>query len=385
MVEKTQRGLRKRICLLGPVNAGKSSLMNALIGENVSIVSENPGTTTDSQTRAFEILGLGPVVFCDTAGFGDQTLLGKEREEAALKTLRESDLVLLIRTSSELSGSDKYLYDLVCSLNLPYLVVYNKKDCYTPPLGSISTNALTGEGVCLVLQEIKKALSQSGNEPVLNGLVSEGDHVLLVTPIDSSAPAGRIILPQVQVLRELLDKRAIATVIQTEELELALKRNEYDLVITDSKVIKEVLSIVSPHQKVLTFSVLFARTKGNFDTFLKGCTMIDSLKDGDRILIAEACVHTTHEDDIAKTVIPKLLEKRTGKRLSFSFTSGGKFPEDLSPYALIVHCGSCMLTRRQLLNRIERAESQQVPITNYGLCITKCQMGNIQRLISSLS
>lgn len=379
-MERTQNGLRKRICFVGKTNTGKSSLINAIVRENVSLVSEISGTTTDTVTRAYELLGYGPVSLCDTAGLGDETALGPEREKMALRTLQSCDLMILVRGGNKETPEETFLLQKAKALHIPFLLVYNKSDLYKAPEGSLKTNALTGEGIESFIKEMIHSLSRTQKETLLDGLVKEKDHVLLITPIDTAAPAGRLILPQVQVIRELLDKHVVISVVQIEELPQALLQQNIHLVITDSKVIKEVLSIVPNNMPVSTFSVLFAKAKGNFDTFLKGAQAIDDLQDGDGILMAEACVHTTNEDDIARVMIPKLIQKYTGKKLEISFSTGKYLPIDLTPYKLIIHCGSCMLTRTEVMRRIEQAQHQGVSITNYGLAITKCQMGCLERL-----
>lgn len=379
-MEKTQSGLRKRICFVGQTNVGKSSLMNAIIKEDVSLISEQPGTTTDTVVRAYELLGMGAVSFCDTAGLGDETILGRAREQITLRTIQSCDLMIVVRAGVEETDADVQLIQKALSFKIPYLIVYNKIDLYQAPLNSIQTNAQTGVGIDILLKEIKNIFLNKKTEKLLDGLIQAKDCVLLVTPIDSSAPVGRMILPQMQVLRELLDKQVLVTIVQLEEVSDALQKQSFQLVITDSKVIKEVLNLVPSHMRVSTFSVLFAKAKGDFETFLVGTQVIDNLRENDKILIAESCVHTTNEDDIAKAVIPKLLQKYTGKKLDISFVSGKYLPDDIKDYRLIIQCGGCMLTRIESLRRIEQAQNSGVPITNYGLTITKCQMGQIERL-----
>ncbi len=379
-MEKTQTGLRKRVCIIGETNAGKSSLFNALLKNKTAIVSDIAGTTTDSIVKPYEILGFGPVLLCDTAGLGDDTPLGKKREEATFDMLKISDCALIVRQSPELNKTDEHILKKIKAYGIPSVIVYNKSDLYTPPAGALAVNALTGFGVEAIYEAIRKALSGNRIETLLDGLVQAKSRVLLVMPQDAAAPTGRLILPQVQTIRECLDKHAIISCVALEELGDALKHQSYDLVITDSKVIKEVLQIVPSTQRVSTFSVLFAKAKGDFDVFLKGVSKIDTLVDGDCVLIAEACSHTTIEDDIAKTVIPKLLKKYTGKDLTIHFSSGRKLPDNLGCYKLICQCGGCMLTRMEMIRRIQEAQEQNIAITNYGLTITRCQIGDINRL-----
>lgn len=379
-MQKTQNGLRKKITFVGQTNSGKSSLINAIVGDKVSIVSEVKGTTTDSITRAYEILGFGPVLLCDTAGFGDTTALGQEREKASFETLKNSDLAVLVLASPEPDAVDMDVLKKIQQLNLPFIIVYNKNDLYQVDNNVISTNALTKKGVDLLVKEVAKMLENAPEQKLLSGIVKAQDRVLLVMPQDSSAPKGRLILPQVQMIRELLDMHAMPTCVALEELEVALNTTAFDLVITDSQVVKQVLERIPSTQRVTTFSVLFARMKGDFKTFLEGVKAIDTLQDGDKILIAEACVHTTREDDIAKAMIPKIMQKRTGKNLIFEYAHGKKLPDCLSQYKLILQCGGCMLTPKEVQNRIADALTAGTAITNFGLAITKCQVGHIDRL-----
>lgn len=381
-MEKTQSGLRKRICFAGTVNVGKSSLMNALAGNGVSLVSDIKGTTTDSVCKAFEILGLGPVVFCDTAGFGDETALGMAREKTALQTLDSADVIVWVRVQDKTDDTKAgcKIRQKAQTLHIPLIMVYNKCDIYAVPEGSIGVSAKTKTGLNLLINEIRKVLTSSEEERLLDGLIDSGQSVLLVTPIDSSAPKGRLILPQVQMLRECLDRRLITTVVETEDVKKAFEKQSFDLVITDSKVIGEVMASVPKGTRVSTFSVLFSRAKGDFQTFLKGAEQIDLLQAGDRVLIAESCVHTTNEDDIARSVIPKLMTKFTGKTLNFEFSRGKNLPKDLSRFALIVQCGGCMLSKGEMMSRIRKSGEAGVFITNYGLTITKCRCGSLKQL-----
>lgn len=378
---QTQSGLRQKIVFVGQVNVGKSSLINALVGEKMAIVSDIAGTTTDSLSRAYEILGYGAVTLCDTAGFGDVTSLGIEREKASMEALKNANVAVLVVDKPVLDSVDLSVLNHIRSLNIPHLIVYNKSDVNQYNRDVISIDTLSKKGLDLLRAELVKKLPVQSKRGLLDGLVTTGDNVLLVMPQDSSAPKGRLILPQVQMIRALLDAHAVVSCVCLEEMGQALEQGQYDLVITDSKVIKEVLSALPAAQRVSTFSVLFARSKGDFDAFLAGAKTIDTLQDGDKILIAEACVHTTHEDDIAKTMLPKVLAKYTGKKLDFEFSSGKKLPDNLAEYRLILHCGGCMLTPTEMQNRLKDAEQAGIPVSNYGLTITKCQVGDITRLI----
>ena len=380
-MNQTQSGLRKRICFAGAVNVGKSSLMNALTENTVSLVSDIEGTTTDSVCKAYEILGLGPVVLCDTAGFGDTSALGAAREKTALQTLDSADVVVLVRVNDQASDRvSARIMQEAQKRHIELITVFNKCDVYEAPAGEIAVSAKTKTGLNQLIEALKRVFAKADEEHLLDGLIEAGQSVLLVTPIDSSAPKGRLILPQVQMLRECLDKRVLTTVVEVLDVPKAFEKQTFDLVITDSKVIHEVLSFVPAGVRVSTFSVLFAKAKGDFQTFLKGAEHIDSLRENDTVLIAESCVHTTNEDDIARTVIPKLMQKFTGKALTFEFARGKTLPDDLSKYALIVQCGGCMLSRGEMMSRVRKSIAAGVPVTNYGLTITKCRCGSLKRL-----
>ena len=365
-MQRTSRSLRKSIVLVGRTNVGKSSLINALCKEEVAIVSDVAGTTTDVVGKAYELLGFGPVMFYDTAGLDDESSLGEKRRIASWKIIKAADLVLVVTDKKELNEWEE---NFIKTLTAPYIVVHTKSDLDSASRG---VSSKSGEGIEDLREQIIQKLNVTEDGKVLNGLIKAKDKVLLVCPIDKSAPKGRLILPQVQILRELLDIGTVVSIVQLEELEDALSQ-EYDLVITDSKVVKEVVSILPKEQPLTTFSILLCRQKGDFKKFLEGAKKIDSLKDNDKVLIAEACSHTTAEDDIARQLLPKLISAYTQKNLEFDVVSGKNFPEDLQKYALVLHCGSCMLTPKETLVRIEECEKKGVDITNYGLAISKCQ------------
>ncbi|MFI3241621.1 MAG: [FeFe] hydrogenase H-cluster maturation GTPase HydF [Alphaproteobacteria bacterium] len=380
-MQNTQSGLRKKVVFVGEVNSGKSSLINAIIGENVSIVSEVKGTTTDSLSRAFELLGYGAVTMCDTAGFGDDTELGEKRQKVSLDVLKTADLAILVTQSTDLTSTDFETLNKIKSLNKQYIIVHNKSDVNNyQNTNKLCVSAKTEQGLEELKSQIIEKLKQSSQKRILDGIVNAGDSVLLVMPQDSSAPEGRLILPQVQVIRECIDRHVIVTCVALEELAVALKKANYDLVITDTQVIKQVLETVSDSQKVSTFSVLFGKAKGDIEVFLKGVERIDTLRENDTVLIAEACVHTTNQDDIAKFMIPRIMQQYTGKKLNFEFISGKKILDNVKGAKLIVQCGGCMLTPEEMQQRIISANDFDVPITNYGLTITKCQAKDINRL-----
>lgn len=377
---QTPIGLRKKIVVVGLTNVGKSSLINAILGDSISITSNEKGTTTDSVSRSYEILGFGPVQFYDTAGFGDKSILGKKREQAAIKTLKNADLALLIVASATFNEEEKHLQNMLKSFSIPFLIVYNKNDLIQYDKSVISVNTLTNKGVDNLLTQITLKLRDLPQPHLLDGIVKKHDKVLLVMPQDGSAPKGRLIMPQVQMIRELIDAHAFVSCIALEELEQALCIQTFDLIITDSKIIKEVLSKLDSTQKVTTFSVLFSRMKGDFKVLLEGLKALDNLQEGDKILIAESCLHTTKDDDIAKTMIPILLKKYSGKNLIFEFAHGKDLPNDLTRYKIILQCAGCVLTQKEVQNRIQTALKQGVSITNFGLVLTKCQVGHIKRL-----
>ncbi|MFC1659550.1 [FeFe] hydrogenase H-cluster maturation GTPase HydF [Pseudomonadota bacterium] len=368
--------MRYAITLIGRTNAGKSSLINAICEQNVSIVSKIPGTTTDTIGKAYELIGFGPVVFYDTAGLDDKSELGQKRQRATLKTLKNSDFTIVVIGDGQLTDLET---NLINQLTIPHLIVYTKSDIIPNKDG---VSAKTREGIAKLRTKLVSTIPIIKERTILDGLVKKTDKVLLVCPIDQSAPKGRLILPQVQVTREILDMQAIAITVQPKEISEALKLNP-NLVITDSQAIKEVAKIVPFSIPLTTFSILFGRLKGDYITYLEGAKSIDILKDGDKILIAEACSHITVEDDIGRDKLPILLKKYTGKNLQFEFSKGKHFPDDLNSFALILHCGSCMLTRTETLNRIETATDANIPITNYGMTLSKCQ-GLLERVVNPI-
>lgn len=376
-MENAPKSLRKSIALVGKVNAGKSSLLNAICGQELAIVSDIPGTTNDVVAKPFELLGLGPVTFYDTAGFEDESELANKRIEATKKIIETADLVMVIVGEDKLSlWEEKFIRNL----KQQYIIVYNKADIHRHHEG---VSCKTGEGIDKLKEKIINKLANEKDLKVLDGLVKAKEKVLLITPIDKSAPKGRLILPQIQIMREILDTNALPTLAQLEEVKDALSATNYHLVITDSRVVKEVVEILPKEQKLTTFSILFGKMKGDFYEFLRGAKTIDNLKDGDRILIAEACSHTTAEDDIARVLIPKLITSYTGKILTFEIASGRNLPKDLNTYRLVLHCGSCMLTPKETNVRIKTCKDLGIAITNYGLAISKCQ-GVLDRVTEPL-
>jgi len=397
-MSSTPRGERLIITLLGNRNSGKSSLINALTNQEIAIVSEVPGTTTDPVAKRYELLPLGPVTFYDTAGLDDMGELGEKRIRAAYKVLFKTDMAIFVNDGSPFQENELKALQRLKEMKLPVLVIFNKSDlrkphqnniefCQDNDLAWISVSATTKENITVAKEKIIELAPFYLKEerPLVRDIVHSGDRVILVTPIDSSAPKGRLILPQVQVLRDLLDSGAVTTVVREFELNKALKalKSEPDLVITDSQVIQKVVNQLPPQVPLTTFSILFARYKGDLEALIKGCQKIDELKDGDRILIAEACSHHPQKDDIGRTKIPNWLKNYTQKDLNFDIAAGSDFPDNLEDYALIIHCGACMLNQKEMNNRIREAERRGVPITNYGLAISKLH-GYFERTIAPL-
>jgi len=397
-MSSTPRGERLIITLLGNRNSGKSSLINALTNQEIAIVSEVPGTTTDPVAKRYELLPLGPVTFYDTAGLDDMGELGEKRIRAAYKVLFKTDMAIFVNDGSPFQENELKALQRLKEMKLPVLVIFNKSDlrkphqkniefCQKNDLAWISVSATTKENISLAKEKIIELAPSNLKEerPLVRDIVHSGDRVILVTPIDASAPKGRLILPQVQVLRDLLDSGAVTTVVREFELNKALKalKSEPDLVITDSQVIQRVVNQLPPQVPLTTFSILFARYKGDLEALIKGCQKIDELKDGDRILIAEACSHHPQKDDIGRAKIPNWLKNYTQKDLNFDIAAGSDFPDNLEDYALIIHCGACMLNQKEMNNRIREAERRGVPITNYGLAISKLH-GYFERTIAPL-
>ncbi len=392
---KAPRGVRLVITLVGRTNAGKSSLLNAVTGQDVAIVSDFAGTTTDPVAKPYELLPLGPVTFYDTAGLDDTGQLGALRMAATKKVLWRTDIAVVVADASGLTASEHAIIDDIRRLEIPFLVVFNKIDQTSPPQADLDwcrdagvrhvlASAVTGEGATAVKEAlIALAPPEAVREPVLAGdLFGEGDTVVCVVPIDLAAPKGRLILPQVQVIREILDGDAMAMVVKDRELEAALHnmRQPPALVITDSQVILKVSGDVPDAVPLTTFSTLFARYKGDLPTLAAGAAAIDRLRDGDTVLMSEACSHHVQADDIGRVKIPRWMSQYTGKDLKFEMHAGHDFPDDLERFALVVHCGSCMLGRMEMIRRIRECTRRGVPVTNYGVAISKVQ-GVLDRVL----
>ena len=375
----TPQSERIHIGIFGCVNAGKSSIINAITDSDLAIVSEHRGTTTDPVTKSMEILPLGPVVLMDTPGYDDDSELGEQRIKKARQTLNRADIAVLVLDGViGMTDPDETLLNIILEKKIPYVIVYNKKDIgfATPDISKddhiIFASARTGEGI----HELKELLGRlipeaSKKKPLISDLISPGDMIVLVCPIDESAPKGRLILPQQMMIRDILDTGAMAVVCREHELKKTLEglSQKPAMVITDSQAFKVVDEIV-PHDIPLTsFSVLMARYKGFLDTAVEGVKAIDSLRDGDVVLMAEGCTHHRQCNDIGTVKIPNWLKKHTGKSIVIETCSGKDFPEELTRYSLIIHCGGCMITEREVMYRMKCAMDQGVPFTNYGTAI----------------
>lgn len=370
---------RVHIGFFGMRNAGKSSLVNAVTGQSLSLVSDVKGTTTDPVKKAMELLPLGPVVIIDTPGLDDEGVLGEMRVKRAKDMLSSVHIaVLVVDALRGMSEEDKSLAAEIESRKIPLIVAMNKADLLGSVPGSegntIYVSAQSGLGVNELKEKIA-ALSKTAksDKRILADIVKKDDVVMLVTPIDESAPKGRLILPQQQTIRELLDIGAVTVVVQVEEITSALSnlKNKPRLVITDSQAFSQVSELLSEDIMLTSFSILFARYKGDLDTVVRGADKLSDLKDGDRILISEGCTHHRQCKDIGTVKLPGWLRKFSGRELSFTFTSGGEFPEDLSEFALVVHCGGCTLNENEMKSRLERCRLQGVPVTNYGTAIAE--------------
>lgn len=386
-LQDTPRANRIHIGLFGKRNSGKSSLINALTGQEVAVVSEYAGTTTDPVYKSMEIHGIGPCVFIDTAGLDDEGELGELRVRQTLRAMDRTDIALLVCTDADVSR-EKQWKDMLAEKNIPVIVLLNKSDLLEDPLATARAIEQQLQQVPLIvsaahksnIEDIRRALigklpDETMSTGITGRLVKENDIVLLVMPQDIQAPKGRLILPQVQTLRELLDRKCIVSCCTTDKLQATLSALAQPpaLIITDSQVFKTVYEQKPPESRLTSFSVLFAQYKGDIDYYLEGANAIDRLTEQSRVLIAEACTHAPLTEDIGRVKIPAMLRKRFGQGLTIDIVSGADFPEDLTPYQLVIHCGACMFNRKYVLQRIAQARRQQVPMTNYGVTIAYVQ------------
>ena len=380
---------RIHIGFFGLRNAGKSSVVNAVTGQKLSLVSEVKGTTTDPVQKAMELLPLGPVVIIDTPGIDDEGKLGEMRVMRAKQVLSKTDIAILtVDAARGMQDADRELCDLFSSRKIPYIVVFNKSDLLAEiPAAAeneIYVSAEHGTNIYELKEKIGALAGKLENKKSLIGdLIEPNDIVVLVTPIDESAPKGRMILPQQQMIRDVLDHGAINVVVKETELEKALSSlsQKPKMVITDSQAFGKVSKTVPEDILLTSFSILFARYKGELREVVRGASYLDRLKNGDTVLISEGCTHHRQCNDIGTVKLPGWINGYTGKNLNFEFTSGGEFPDDLSKYALIVHCGACMLNEREMKSRIERAVDAKIPITNYGTAVAQVH-GILNRSLS---
>ena len=393
-LNNTPSANRLHIALFGRRNSGKSSLINALTGQDTALVSDIPGTTTDPVSKAMELHGIGPCVIIDTPGFDDEGTLGEMRIERTLKAIERTDIALLFCEENDLQEESAWMEQLKAK-NIPVILIVNKADIrenissiaerieQTLHQKPIIVSAKEKQGMEEIRLAILEKLPQDFEQPSITGdLVSENDLVLLVMPQDIQAPKGRLILPQVQTMRELLDKKCLVMSCTTDKLSQTLQALAYPpkLIITDSQVFKTVYEQKPAESLLTSFSVLMAGYKGDISQFIEGASAIDSLTEESHVLIAEACAHAPMTEDIGRVKIPRLLRKKIGEGLQIDMVSGSDFPKDLSKYDLIIHCGACMFNRKHVMNRLEQASTQRVPMTNYGITLAHL-MGILDKIV----
>lgn len=391
-MEKTPKSLRLQIGIFGRTNVGKSSFLNMVAGQDVAVTSPVPGTTTDVVEKAMELLPIGPVVFLDTGGMDDSSVLSEKRIQRTKKIFDRADVVVLVTEPGQWTGFEDAICDEAAEKKAPLIVVVNKTDLGVPTAGFLQKIRGRSERIVLcssvdaskrddLVNDLKRNLLEVCPEdflrppPLIGDLVPAGGLVVLIVPIDLEAPKGRLILPQVQTIREVLDSDAAVLVVKEREYAALLARlkNPPDLVVCDSQVVLKMVADTPLAVQCTTFSILFSRLKGDLTEMVQGVTAIDRLKSGDKVLIAESCSHHAVEDDIGRVKIPRWLRQYVGVELDIRSSAGRDYPEDLETYKLIIHCGSCMLTRREMLFRIEKAKARGVPITNYGVAISFVQ------------
>ncbi len=400
MMQSTPKSLRLQIALMGRTNVGKSTFLNQVTGQDVAITSPQPGTTTDVVEKPMELLPLGPVIFLDTAGIDDRTVLARERIDRTHRVFDRADVVVLLCEADQFDVPENDILRMAAERNIPVIIAVTQADRQSPSpafmaqlrkleLPVLVASSLNPADRDLLLCDLRAALLKVCPEtflrppPLLGDLLPPGGLVVMVVPIDLQAPKGRLILPQVQALRDTLDNDAAALVVKERELAFRLGqlRSLPDLVVCDSQVVLKMVADTPPDVPCTTFSILFARMKGDLQRLAAGAAAIDELRDGDRILIAESCTHHPLEDDIGRVKIPRWLRQYTGAALNIEHCAGRDFPADLAGYRLVIQCGGCMQNRREVLSRLDRARAAGVPITNYGLCIAQTQ-GVLRRVLS---
>lgn len=392
-MNSTPNANRKHIAVFGKTNAGKSSLINKFLGQEISIVSEKEGTTTDPVQKAMELIPVGPILMIDTAGFEDKSELGEIRIKKTLDIIKRTDVAIYIFDINDIDLKKfKEIKRNFKKYNIPYIIVINKCDSVKENIleelkskfnDSIFLSSQTGEGIDLLRDKLINILQQEEEElPIVGDLLEYNSKVILVVPIDSEAPKGRIILPQVQCIRDCLDHGIKSYVVRDTELKSALEDiKDVDLVITDSQAFKEVDKIVPKNINLTSFSMLFARQKGDFEEFIKGALQIKNLNKDSRILMAESCTHNVSHEDIGRVKIPKLLNNYVGAELTYDYSIFHDFPEDIDKYDLIIHCGACMINRKTVVNRVNQCREKNVPITNYGIVLAYLN-GILERSLS---
>lgn len=383
---KKGKEIRPHIGIFGKRNSGKSSLINALAGQEVAIVSDVAGTTTDPVSKNMEISGLGPVVLIDTAGIDDVGMLGEKRIARSRDIIKLIDLALLLITDNSVGEFETGLIDEFNKLDVPFFIVHNKSDLQSLSTSLINkmesdfqsviieVSAMNTIGIESLINQIKLSIPETAWKPgtLVGDLISYGDTVLLITPIDIEAPEGRLILPQVQVIRDVLDHDGVVSICKEREVDSFYKRMhpKPKLVITDSQVFMKADASIPAEIPLTSFSIVLARQKGDFQEYIKGTPKIGELQDGDRVLILESCSHHVSCDDIGRVKIPRWLSNFTGKKLDFDVVAGlNQLPNDIKMYSLVIQCGGCMITRRQLVNRLKPAIDAGIPVTNYGMAI----------------
>ena len=384
------RESKPHIGIFGRRNNGKSSLINCLAGQDIAIVSDQPGTTTDPVKKSFEITGFGPVILVDTAGIDDSGDLGQKRVERTLRIINIIDLAMLVVTHNSWGNFEDNLIERFNGADIPYIIIHSKSDLQKPTKEFIeNVSALTKSNPLefsvtdkrnyeVLIELIRNSIPEKSwkTTSLLGDLISYGDIILLITPIDVEAPTGRLILPQVQAIRDILDNDAVAIILKEREADAFLKKNKIRpaLVITDSQVFAKADASISPDIPLTSFSIMLARFKGNFEEYLKGTPKISELKDGDRVLLLESCTHHVSCDDIGRTKIPRWINTFTGKNISYDVVAGlDLLPRPVSDYSLVIQCGGCMITRKQLNNRLQAFVAAGVPVTNYGMAIAYLQ------------
>ena len=381
-MEKAPKSLRLHIALMGRVNSGKSSFLNLITGQDVSITSQQEGTTTDVVEKNQELLPLGPVTWLDTAGFGDNTGLGDKRLEKTLAVFDRSDIVVLVCEGNNIGAYENQIMQEAAKRNLPLIKIFNKADIFASDGDGIAVVSTDKTSRDMVLNRLKAELIKVCPEAVLGDLAPAHSHIVMIVPIDFEAPKGRLIMPQVQAIRDGLDYDQIVTIVKESDYRTALDnmKNPPALVVCDSQVVDFMTANTPEDVRCTTFSILFARLKGDIVKLVEGAAAIQKLQDGDKVLIAESCTHHAVEDDIGRVKIPRWLTTKTGKKLEINHVAGHDFPADLADYKLVVQCGGCMHNRREILSRINKCESVGVPITNYGVCISELK-GVLERVL----